>query len=317
MDPVDLNELPSWSDWPARMLLADLPVEGRTLDRVEAEYEQDKYAKCLDELKRKGGTQVSAEDIKRFEFGQYGMATQTTVCVSRGDQLFTASLSEARDAYYELLAQHLEPELAAVNNVVELGCGYGFNLWWLSKRFPGKRWHGGEYSRNAVELAQRLYGAGNEIAIHQFNFYDATYAILDAIAGPMVIFTSHAIEQLPSAQCVMAALAGHRRRIAAVVHFEPGYEAHRDGLLGLMRRRYAEINDYNRDLVGLLAGASNVQITALEPDAFGLNPLNPTTVIRWQFVSSADSRRQEFRVGSRIFSQGSCETGLKGLDGRD
>ena len=51
-----------------------------------------------------------------------------------------------------------------------------------------------------------------------------------------------------------------------------------------MRRRYIELNDYNRNLLGLLRSFEKVgQIRLLEhrPCVFGGQPFNPTSIIVW------------------------------------
>jgi hypothetical protein len=61
-----------------------------------------------------------------------------------------------------------------------------------------------------------------------------------------------------------------------VVHFEPCYEhCDRQTLLGLMRQRYFEVNDYNTNLSTLLHEAENqalVRILEEKPAIVGSNP---------------------------------------------
>ena len=54
--------------------------------------------------------------------------------------------------------------------------------------------------------------------------------------------------------------------------------------LGLLRKRYVEVNDYNRNLVGLLRGrqaAGAVRLLEERPAAFGTNALLPASVLAW------------------------------------
>ena len=75
-------------------------------------------------------------------------------------------------------------------------------------------------------------------------------------------------------------------RPKAVVHVEPCYEHYpADSLLGMLRRRYVELNDYNRNLVSALRGlerAGELRVIAEQPALFGRNPLFPVSVIAWQ-----------------------------------
>jgi hypothetical protein len=68
-----------------------------------------------------------------------------------------------------------------------------------------------------------------------------------------------------------------------VLHFEPVRDLRGQGLLGLLRARYAEISDYNRDLLATLRSAPEIEIDRVEYDVIGLNPLYPRSVIQWHF----------------------------------
>jgi hypothetical protein len=51
-----------------------------------------------------------------------------------------------------------------------------------------------------------------------------------------------------------------------------------------MRRRYLEINDYNRNLFGTLKGRADIRIVRLEQDVIGWNPFNCLGMVHWEFV---------------------------------
>jgi hypothetical protein len=124
---------------------------------------------------------------------------------------------------------------------------------------------GGEYSKNAIQLASRLYQNNPWIEVGYFNFYDqSTYEVLEMADPPIVVFTAHAIKQLPRSTVVFDNLFRYREKIQAVFHFEPLYQLQDETLLGLMRRRYAEMNDYNRDLLFELQSRSYVRIMRLQ-----------------------------------------------------
>ena len=74
-----------------------------------------------------------------------------------------------------------------------------------------------------------------------------------------VVYTSHSIEQIPTLDdSFVHGLI--RRAPRLVVHFEPCYDDQDDKtLIGLMRRRYIELNDYNRNLLGLLRSVGTIE----------------------------------------------------------
>ncbi|MFH1422050.1 MAG: hypothetical protein ABIH42_04990 [Planctomycetota bacterium] len=283
MKPIDLNEFPRWSVWPAR-LLKQLPwsVPERTIEKIDIEYDKNKYKKLLEDYIATDSKKTPDEVIDYA----FSSAAEQKLCILRRGSLYEVSLRDAQTEYYELLAEVLSEHLRKCNSVVELGAGCGYNLWFLRKRFPDKNYMGGEYSQNAVKLSSLIYKNESNIAVKYFNFYEKeTYRILESLKPPVLVFTCHAVEQLPSAAMVPDMLADYREQIEDVLHFEPAYELHNNTLLGLMQRRYAEVNDYNRDLISQLKSRSFVQIIKTDTDVFGFNPMNPTSIIHWKFKS--------------------------------
>lgn len=283
--PISLNDLTQWSPWPARLLgqSAWTPPE-RNIEKVEAEYNQDKYAHCLAFCWQR--PEAGAEEVKQFELGD---EPDQEICMSSGDELWAVTMHDAFSAYQAVLINAMRAAIQEAEVVIELGCGYGFNLWRLSQEFPEKRYVGGEYSQNAVLVAEQIFRSHPVIRVEPFNYYDANYSILqDNLKGiKAVVFTVHSVEQLPSAASIIKTLASYGQHDVTFFHFEPAYEIHQDNLFGLMRRRYAELNDYNRDLITCLRSASKIEITQMEADVYGINPLNSTSLICWHMSGSA------------------------------
>ncbi|MDD4286970.1 MAG: class I SAM-dependent methyltransferase [Candidatus Peribacteraceae bacterium] len=278
---LSLNELPRWSNWLGRFLgVGPLSPIRRTREKIDAEYDKDKYASCLAYYRQHAQEGITVDQVRK-EWEMRAVGSES--CVSFGDELFLLSSSESLTMNDQLLLEVLGPLAAQADSVVELGCGYGHNLWLLAQQFPGKTFFGGEYSPQAVTLAQELYRNNPSIHVEQFNFYDPTYPILDRLekGRRVLVFTRHAIEQLPSAANVCLVLPKYADRMTAVVHLEPLYETHGESLLALLRKRYTEMNDYNRDLLPLLRANPAVTVQEAQMNVFGLNPLNPTSVIRW------------------------------------
>ena len=69
------------------------------------------------------------------------------------------------------------------------------------------------------------------------------------------------------------------------MHLEPRYEqCDRHTLLGHLRRRYIQVNDYNTNLVALLHDQQDrglIRILEERPTVFGMNPLLAASVIAW------------------------------------
>ena len=245
-------------------------VPDRTDEKVDLEYDKDKYAELLT-LYEETGLSPTIESIRQVEFGV------GSVCASFWGDLALTTTAEAQQRYNELLYETMRQEIEQSTTVVELGCGYGYNLWMLKRHFPYRHFLGGELSSNAVELAAKL-----SIEVSQFNFYDSFYKLIEDAQSPITVFTSHAIEQLPKSESFFRGLLPHRDKIQTVFHFEPMYELYDSTLLGLMRQRYTEVNDYNRDLLSELQ-QRDIQIVRTEANVFGMNPLNPTSIVQWEY----------------------------------
>lgn len=279
---INLNDLPTWSTWPQELLgLSQRRTISRTAEKVEQEYNKEKYFACVEKYKATNG-EITIDALKQFEIGIDNME----VCVSMGTDLFVMELGEARKSYYQFMKEAIAPHVEKSDSIVELGCGYGYNLWMLQQEFskPDLAWFGGEYSKNAVELGQKFVTSGENTTIEEFNFYEASYDIISKTKGRVTVFTAHAIEQIPDATAIINGLRLHKDRIHRVVHAEPIYDLYDDTLLGLMRKRYTQLCDYNTNLLTLLRNAPDIHIVSIKEDVMGLNPLNPTSIIEWEFV---------------------------------
>lgn len=265
MKPISINEyLGSSNVWSKRLLGTSEFQKKRDIQQVENEYNQDKYAKLLSlELE-------SIEAFKAKEFEQAGLHPITgEMIISFGDSLFKASVSETRNIYYGIIKTVLAKYIS--ESICELGCGYGYNL-----SFIGKNAYGGEYSKNAVKLAQRM-----GLDVVEFNYYQSED--YNFIRPNTTVFTTHSIEQIPDATVIIENLAKQKSKINYIVHFEPTVVDERTSLLGMMRNKYMELNDYNRNLITVLKNRNDVEILELQTDVFGLMPLNVTNVIVWKF----------------------------------
>jgi len=278
---IDINDLPNYSSWPSILLgLTPWDVPKRNLEKIDKEYDKDKYAKCL-AFYVETNKKVTPEEVKDFEF----KTVADPICTSIGNEFYLMPLESARSAFYELLINTIGNDIEEETTVVELGCGYGYNLYLLQKHFKKTMFIGGEYSPNAVLLASKLFSEYPLIDVLEFNFYDVPYKILQDITSPIIVFTSHAIEQLPESSIFLDRLYPYREKIKAVFHFEPAYDLYDMSLIGLMRRRYSQANDYNRDLLRNLRARSYIRICNIQANVLGLNPFNPTSIIKWVYIS--------------------------------
>lgn len=280
MKKIDLDELPKYSPWVARLLnIVPFQKPERTTAKIDAEYDKDKYAK-LQQLYDQN-PEISIQELMSV-LADWS-PPEKEVCVSRGNELFLVSGAAAQRLAKQDLLDILTPYITMSRTVIELGCGFGYNLAALSKIAPSHSFIGGEYSQNAVNLACKLFGDCPRTTVSQFNFYDETWPIFDDVSERALVFTRYAIEQLPSARHVISMFAKYEQKIACVIHIEPVFEFNNENsTLGLMRRSYTLLNDYNKDLYTCI-NEMGAKILRTEKDLFAVNPLNPPSLIAWQF----------------------------------
>ncbi len=274
--PIALSDLPQHSLWPARLLgLAPWEDVRRDHAKVDQEYNLGNYKKCLDFFDH-AAHKPSLQEVRRQEFGEV-----STALSSRGDDLVLMDFWESYQAYYDLIAASVLPRAKGARTILELGCGYGYNLDMLRERAQGFAYCGGEFSPNAVALAGKLFKG--DIKVEPLDLYAAAYPVLEAAEGPVVIYTAHAIEQIPDISNLFVVLVKHKDKIQEVIHCEPVQGLQGDSLLGLLRRSYTNACDYNRNLIEELRRRDDIEILEATPNVFGVNAFNATSVIRWRF----------------------------------
>lgn len=272
MKPITVDDLPKYSPWPQRLLGLEEFHPGRFRDKayVLREYEE-KYKRLL-------GTNDMQEVLRR-DLGN------EVVAMSRGDHLYATSLPAAM---HSVQAEHLtEIGLRAgeAASVVDLGCGYGLLLSRLRMILgPEKILLGGDLSPSALAVAAALFADDLRLVTGQLDLLSDAYAPMAAAPGPCLVVTSFALHQLPSAGPFIETLSQYREQIAAIVCLEPEEDAFGDSLLGLMRKRYGQVNGYSADLVRCLRERSDVAIETVRANLVGSNALLPGTLTVWRFL---------------------------------
>ena len=281
LNEIALNELPKWSGWPAKLIgIEDFAAVTRDLNKIHAEYSEDKWQKCADTFEKSGG-KLNAHDLRVI---YYDVNSEKRRAAIINGKLVDACNVDVMGWYDEVLTTAMAPAVKSAKTIVELGCGLGHMLWLMRDKFPGLQYRGGDYADSAVALAARLYKSTPEVSVSKFNFYAPNYDLIEKAEGPVVVFTSQALEQIPTSAGVVEALSKYKGKIARVFHMEPAYASYDDGsLLGQLRRRYIELNDYNRDLIPTLKSRKDVEILRMKPDIVGWNPFNSLALIEWRF----------------------------------
>ena len=171
--------------------------------------------------------------------------------------------------------------------VAELGAGYGSIALDLARRaeFRSAQFFAAELTESGTRLIEALRAAEG-LAVQTGRCDLTASPVTDMRIPPgAVIYTSYAAQYVPRlSSSFVDQLALFSPSV--VIHIEPCYE-HCEGktLLGLMRQRYIEVNDYNTNLVTVLHEQRDrdaIEILEERPAVFGSNPLLAASVIVWR-----------------------------------
>lgn len=276
-----VEDLPRFSPWPARLLgLAEWQQRKKTSTEVTREFDREKWGKLLDRYRANGG-KATIDIVEAWMLESIAPSLCTI-----GDRFELLTAAQALHRHHEVVAQTLH-DLLPAKSIVELGAGFGSVIMRLAvdSRFHGASMCAAEFSNSGVELMRQLAAsAGINLPIGHCDL--SSDALTDLfVPDGSIVFTCMAAHYVPHIEDKFVT-AFCEFRPKAVVHFEPCYE-HCDPqtLTGALRRRYIELNDYNRNLISLLhqhAAAGAIRIVKEVPAVIGVNPLLPISILVWE-----------------------------------
>jgi hypothetical protein len=281
---IDLNDLPKYSHWPARLLgLEEWELqEGRTGKRVLREYGEKWGGVLNDYEKQKFG---DFDDAIKYLFSMY---FPPHLLIHMNEQIYYSETNEFFwDFFYSKIINILKRYLTPTDTLVELGCGWGRNLFYALKLKVCKKAVGGEYTQEGIKLGELISKQYNlPIEFYHFDYRNQKPEFMEKLKDT-IVFTHNSIEQInyiPKESVRSLIESGPK----AVIHFEPIYEyRNKDSLLHYLWKRYTEVNDYNRNLLTVLKTferEGKIRITIEEIHSLGLNAFNPGSFIAWEII---------------------------------
>jgi tRNA G46 methylase TrmB len=288
-DEVSLDEFVKYSIWPGRITGEyEWEIPERDFKKVSDEYEGIKYEQLLNFVKKNDietYSEIREKQLDMTNIFNGDDSGDNLICYSQQKRIYKSALNLVFELSDRVFVECMSNVLSGNEIIIELGSGYGRNLNLLNGKFPNCTYIGGDFSNNAIEISDRINHCKDNISVEHFNYYNNHWAILDnEFDKEVVLFTRHSIEQLPEANKVIHRLVEQLpKNIREILHFEPIYTMNDPAsLLGLLRRGYTRINDYNRDLYRALHKNIGVEIVESHYDVFGSNVLNPTSLVRWK-----------------------------------
>ncbi|WP_231184844.1 hypothetical protein [Haladaptatus sp. DYF46] len=276
MEPFPLDRLPHRSDWTGYLLDPTRDPPGDLEAYTDIAVYDGIYEQVLDRYRE--------EDFDREEFVLEirGAGREDPGVISIEEDLFLASSAELVAREREVVRDALGPVLDGGETVLALGCGWGANLGVIAEEFPGVTVIGGEIAEYGVTASQELNADDPRISVEPFDFH-GEWELFDE-RDDIVVFTRGALTTLDGLGPVIDRLADRAREgeLLGGVHLEQSGPHPEDTVLGLLRRRYADVRGFDIDLLPTLRGRPDVSVSHVAYDVVGANPLHPQTAIRWR-----------------------------------
>jgi hypothetical protein len=250
----------------------------RTNDVVDSEYNSGEWDRVLNQRDWLGG-----RTLEEFLIGQ-NSALRLAKVDGRIVRITTRDYYRYRiGALSELIKQHV----GAATSLLELGAGYGYNLFSLSLDPHWSTLRGFDIAPNGIEAGRQIashFQLGSRINFDRIDLTDARDPHFGELAGGTV-FTYFCIEQIPYAvEAVIENII--RAKPARVVNIEPGID-----MLKLSRPRdfasrvYIRSMDYQTRLFKLLdalEAQGRIRILARERMGFAPTLHNDGLLYAWE-----------------------------------
>jgi hypothetical protein len=173
--------------------------------------------------------------------------------------------------------------------IVELGSGYGRNLFWtwLYGGPQNIKYFGLEYTKSGRKASEIIASLEKDINFisKRFNYYDPNFDFLKKFDGHIVFFTVHSIEQIPTLDKKFFIQLLKLNRNFTCIHFEPvGWQIADVNIHKGSTKEYATFHDYNTNLymeIMKLNEEKLIKIKEVLPNFLCINPKNGTSVISW------------------------------------
>ena len=278
MKHIELNDLPQYSGWISELLSDSRHKRPKNQQQIIREFGLEKWGYLLARWKKN----PCGIDIVR----QWGGVPRTEQAGLVDGQLMLMTATESFDCYVNLVERALLEDPSP--HLLEIGCGYGSVLFELMKRgnVNYESVVGLEYTQQGVELAQLLAAWHNyDVPIGQGDF-NAAGISNTKIPQNTDIVTSFSLSYVRDSALALANIIKLNPR--RVLHFEPVFQHYQEQtILGLLQRKYMEVNDYNstfREELARLEEEGVIEIIKEEPMIFGGNCLSPLSLLVWQPV---------------------------------
>jgi hypothetical protein len=193
----------------------------------------------------------------------------------------------AADNLADFLVDYID-EHGPFDTIVELGCGYGRNLFNI---FYGggpqeARYYGGDLTESGVAMAREIAALdpAMQAAFFPFDYLDPALTI--APAERALVFTMHSIEQVCQIDARLFGVIAGAAKSVDCIHLEPfGFQLAELGPASIEHRKQAIENSWNVNFAAALQEAQQahgLRISCLITElSLPADPYNPTSLAIW------------------------------------
>lgn len=189
--------------------------------------------------------------------------------------------------FSDLLIDVLE-ETGPYDSIIELGCGYGRNLFEIFHRGGPLNlpYYGGEFTASGVELAKKLAKATPGMNAKFFHFNHLEPKIDIDLGERAFVFTCHSIEQVSQIPDNWFSVVADAAKHVRCVHLEPfGFQINISGPASEKHREFMIEQGWNVNFADMLKQASREKIievdTAMLEVGLSIDPYNPGSLAIW------------------------------------
>lgn len=212
---------------------------------------------------------MTVEKLELSIHSMYGLKNDDLGLMVKDGKWFKGKYGD----YYEQYWKQIKSYLLEYRNdeVIELGCGLGVNLFRLwNDEFT--KLHGYELSENAVSLAKEYNEKINSNI--EFDVLDLTNKLPDF--SNKIVFTHACLEQVKhSMKTVVQNMVDSNPKL--VINFEVDYDN-----APFMVKQYCNAMDYQNNLVQELKNNKNVEIISKERLSLNISHVNIMSAIIWK-----------------------------------
>ncbi|WP_069633145.1 hypothetical protein [Campylobacter pinnipediorum] len=175
------------------------------------------------------------------------------------------------------------------DSIVELGCGYGRNLFEIFYRGGpvDVPYFGGEFTNSGVQIATELATATPHMKTKFFHFNHLEPDLSDLDFGKKaLVFTCHSIEQVREISDDWFKVVASAADEVVGVHLEPfGFQVKHLSEISQKHQKFMEKNHWNLNFAQVLVKASNSGIIILDDNllenSLPEDPINPGSIAIW------------------------------------